>query len=62
MIGRWLCLRIPGAWLFAVSFTVGCQMDYRKSSALVVSQELAGQYAAAASTAAAALEANGGIR
>ena len=37
----------------------GCQTDYRKSTALVTSQELAGEYEAAAASAAGAVQAAG---
>ena len=54
---RW---HIQPAWLLGFACLVGCQADYRKTSAQIVSQERAGQYAEAAATAAAAASASAG--
>ena len=51
--------RILLGCLSGVVCSAGCQTDYRKSSAEIIGHELAGQYSAAASTAASAVQANG---
>ena len=51
--------RILLGCLSGVVCSAGCQTDYRKASAEIIGHELAGQYSAAASTAASAVQANG---
>ena len=51
------CIQV--ACLLALPVLVGCQSDYRTASARIVGLELGGEYAQAASAAAAAVEANG---